>query len=89
MKFFNSLGRKLLIGIGGLFILSFVINYVSPTQSDDESQTLTNNVKSMQTTGDIIDPINYSGEPLGFDPDSFLRNFNYGKVSQLSDGTTL
>ncbi len=43
----------------------------------------------IQTTGDVINPLDYSGEPLGFDPDSFLRDFNYGRVSQLSDGTTL
>ncbi len=89
MSFLNSLGGKILIGISGLFVLSFALNVMSIPQDTTEYQTLTTDVKTIQTTGDIIDPINYSGEPLDFDPDSFLRSFNYGKVSQLSDGTTL
>ncbi len=70
-----------------LVVLTVIL--FSPTENIGEVKTLVTDVKIIQTTGDIIDPINYSGDPLGFDPDSYLRDFNYGRSSQLSDGTTL
>lgn len=42
----------------------------------------------IQTTGDVLDPI-YTIQELEFDPGKFLREFDYGKVSELEDGTTL
>lgn len=42
----------------------------------------------VQTTGDVLDPI-YTIQELEFDPGKFLREFDYGKVSELEDGTTL
>jgi len=89
MKIPNSLGIKILLGLSVLLVLSFMIVLISPTQEAAETQTLISSGKDIQTTGEIIGPIDYSGEPLGFDPDVFLRDFNYGNISQLSDGTTL
>jgi len=40
-------------------------------------------------TNDTIIDLPYIGSTLEFDPMNYLREFNYGKVSQLSDGTTL
>ncbi len=74
----------LIIGLSMIVIL--------PTLSEvklEQKTLVTPSGALLQTTGEIINPIDYSGEPLDFDPDSFLRDFNYGKVSQLSDGTTL
>lgn len=42
----------------------------------------------IKTTGEVLDPL-YTSATLEFDPMEYLREFNYGKVSQLSDGTTL
>ncbi|AJM91592.1 multicopper oxidase domain-containing protein [Nitrosopumilus piranensis] len=66
MKFLNSLGGKIILGIAFLFVLSFSINYAFPTQ-DIQTQTLVTNVKNIQTTGDIIDPINY-GNLFNYNP---------------------
>ena len=42
------------------------------------------------TSGEVIDPMSMSNRPWSFDPMEYLRDFNYGKVSQtLDDGTTL
>ncbi len=70
-------------------ILSVIVAYPIFSEAQPEPKKLVTSSKVMQTTGDIINPLGYSGEPLDFDPYYFMRNFNYGKVSQLSDGTTL
>lgn len=43
------------------------------------------------TSGTVIDPIDddRASEDLVVDPDKYLREFNYGRVSKLPDGTTL
>ena len=35
----------------------------------------------VETTGDVLDPL-YTPATVGFDPDEFLRNFEYGRVSE-------
>ncbi len=42
----------------------------------------------IKTTGEVLDPL-YTSATMEFDPMKYLREFNYGKVSQLPDGTTL
>jgi manganese oxidase len=45
----------------------------------------------LETTGDVLDPIslNVTIKDAVVDPMKYLREFNYGKVSKLPDGTTL
>lgn len=40
------------------------------------------------TTGEVIDPL-YKVSTVDFDPDLYLREFNYGHMSVLDDGRTL
>ena len=42
----------------------------------------------VKTTGQILDP-QYTESTMEFDPMEYLREFNYGRVSTLPDGTTL
>ena len=42
----------------------------------------------IETSGQILDPI-YSVSEVEFDPDEFLRNFEYGKISVNSEGKTI
>ena len=42
----------------------------------------------VKTTGEVLDPI-YSESTMDFDPMEFLRDFDYGKISALPDGTVL
>jgi len=45
---------------------------------------------SITTTGDVIDPVNADDRStLDLDPMKYLREFNYGRVSKMDDGTTL
>src|SRR5215204_1000220 len=45
----------------------------------------------LETSGDVLDPIslNVTIKDAVVDPIKYLREFNYGKVSELPDGTTL
>jgi manganese oxidase len=42
----------------------------------------------ISTTGEVLDPI-YTIATMDFDPMEYLRDFNYGRVSELPDGTIL
>ena len=78
----------ILLIIASLSTMYFVIPEV--TNAAEEPRTfLTHTGLVIKTTGDIIDPIGYTGEPLEFNPDEFMRNFDYGIVTELDDGTVL
>jgi FtsP/CotA-like multicopper oxidase with cupredoxin domain len=74
-----------IVSIASLFY--FVL--YSSTEASTEKTFFTHSGTVMTTTGDILDPVGYSGTPLEFDPDKYLREFNYGRVLKLADGTTL
>src|SRR3712207_864066 len=45
-----------------------------------------------ETSGDVLDPVNSyntASEEVAIDPDNYLRSFNYGRVSNLANGTTV
>jgi len=74
-----------IIAVSGLY---FVLPGI--TTAEETPQTfLTHTGLVIKTTGDVIDPIGYTGDALDFDPDTFMKDFDYGKVSELEDGTTL
>jgi len=54
----------------------------------EEKTFVTHSGKVIKTTGDILDPL-YSVSEVEFDPDKYLREFNYGRMSKLDDGRTL
>lgn len=43
------------------------------------------------TSGTVLDPIGVEGDPQNqvINPDKYLREFNYGRISKFSNGTTL
>src|ERR671919_244211 len=45
-----------------------------------------------ETSGDLLDPVSSSNtvsDEVVIDPDTYLRSFNYGRVSNLADGSTV
>ncbi|MCV0409230.1 MAG: multicopper oxidase domain-containing protein [Nitrosopumilus sp.] len=54
----------------------------------EEKTFVTHSGGVVKTTGEILDPL-YTSATVEFDPMEFLRDFNYGRVTQLSDGTTV
>ena len=76
----------ILILIFGLSIV-FIFPIVSDAQQEQKT-FVTHSGGIITTTGEIIDPV-YVESEMDFDPMEYLREFNYGKISQLPGGTTL
>jgi len=72
-----------MFGISAVFIFPII----SEAESE-EKRFVTHSGGVIKTTGEIIDPI-YVESTMEFDPMKYLREFNYGKVSELPDGATL
>lgn len=70
-------------------------NQFSATAQNNDSELKVVGGHSMgygryETTGDVLDPVNYDGKlsaDAAVDPGKYLRSFNYGRVSTLSNGT--
>ncbi len=74
-----------IVAVSGLY---FVVPSV--TIAEETPKTfLTHTGLVIKTTGEVIDPIGYDGDALDFDPDTFMKDFDYGEVSVLEDGTVL
>jgi len=75
-----------LISLVGISIIA-----VFPIFSDAQSEQktfVTHSGSVVRTSGEIIDPL-YTVTTVDFDPDKFLRNFEYGVVSISETGKTI
>ncbi len=67
------------------------VGLVFPTLSEAQKEQktfVTHSGGVITTSGEVIDPV-YSDSTMEFDPMEYLRDFNYGKISKLPDGTTV
>ncbi len=64
--------------------------FVYPVSSDanEEKTFVTHTGKIIKTNGEILDPV-YSAQTVEIDPEQYLREFNYGRVSTTPDGKTI
>ena len=78
-----ALVLSVLIGVSTIIIFSAF------SEAQLEQKTfVTHSGQVIQTSGDVLDPL-YAASTVEFDPMKYLREFNYGRISQLTDGTTL
>ena len=75
------------VGVASAIYFAFLL--VNIDAAEEPKTFLAHSGAVIQTTGDVLDPVGYSGEQLEFDPDKYLREFSYGRISKLSNGTTL
>ena len=54
----------------------------------EENVFVTHSGAVVKTTGEILDPL-YTSATVEFDPMEYLRDFNYGRISQLPDNATM
>lgn len=86
----KSRSRIMIVSISVIVALS-VFYFVFPEgiSAQQEEKTFATHLGGViKTSGEVIDPV-YTAATVDFDPDKFLREFNYGRVSQLEDGRTL
>ena len=69
-----------------LFAL-LVIPKITSAESE-EKVFVTHTGGIVKTTGEVLDPL-YTVSSLEYDPMAYLRNFEYGRTTQLDDGTVL
>lgn len=68
-----------------------MLYFVYPNMSDaksDEKTLVSHNGAIIRTSGELLDPV-YTAQTVEFDPDKYLREFNYGRISKLGNGTTV
>lgn len=73
-----------LVAVSALFVI--LPEGISAQQ--EENTFVTHSGAVVKTTGEVLDPL-YTSATVEFDPMEYLRDFNYGHVTQLSDGTTV
>ncbi|MFM9875837.1 MAG: multicopper oxidase domain-containing protein, partial [Nitrosarchaeum sp.] len=62
--------------------ISIIIVFSVYSEAQLEQKTfVTHTGQVIYTSGDILDPV-YTNSTVEFDPDQYLRNFNYGRVSE-------
>jgi len=74
-----------------LLVVALSVITVFPIISEAQSEQktfLTHSGAVVQTSGEIIDPL-YTISTVEFDPDEFLRNFEYGRISISESGQTI
>jgi len=73
--------------VAGVSTVFFVFPTISQAQVEEKT-FVTMEGAVITTSGEVIDPV-LTTATVDFDPDKFLREFNYGRVSQVEDGTTV
>lgn len=72
----------LFVIIGG----STIIVFSAYSEAQLEQKTfVTHSGQIIQTTGDVLDPV-YTSSTVEFDPEKYLRNFDYGRISESTNG---
>ncbi len=72
-------------------IVGFSVIMIFPIFSEAQSEQktfVTHSGAVIQTSGEIIDPL-YTVSNVEFDPDKFLRNFEYGRITISENGQTI
>lgn len=72
-----------IIGVSTIIIFSAF----SEAQLEQKS-FVTHSGQVIQTSGDVLDPL-YAASTVEFDPEKYLRDFNYGRISESKNGQTI
>lgn len=65
---------------------STIIVFSAYSEAQLEQKTfVTHSGQVIQTTGDVLDPV-YTSSTVEFDPEKYLRNFDYGRISESTNG---
>ena len=69
--------------------LSIIVVFLTLTEAQPEQKTfVTHSGRVIQTSGDVLDPLS-TAPTVEFDPQKYLRDFNYGHISKSKNGQTI
>ena len=74
--------------VAAVFVALLYFVFPEMIEAQTEETFVTHSGAVIKTTGDILDPV-YLPQTVEFDPQKYLREFSYGRVSTLDDGRTL
>ena len=75
--------------LSALVGISITVVFPTLTEAQLEKKTfVTHSGQVIQTSGDVLDPLSASST-VEFDPQKFLRDFNYGRISESKTGQTI
>lgn len=74
--------------VAAVFVALLYFVFPEMIEAQTEKTFVTHSGAVIKTAGDILDPV-YLPQTVEFDPQKYLREFNYGRVSTLDDGRTL
>lgn len=70
-------------------VFAFYFTFSEGISAQQEEQTfVTHTGGVIRTSGEVLDPV-YQVSEVEFDPEKYLREFNYGRVSTLESGQTV
>jgi FtsP/CotA-like multicopper oxidase with cupredoxin domain len=77
----------MLLMLSAIISISAVVVFSISSEAQLAQKTFTTHSgQIIQTTGDVLDPV-YTSSTVEFDPEKYLRDFNYGKISELNGQT--
>lgn len=83
------MGSKPIVFFAVILSMTAIYFAIPNTEGQTVEETfVTHTGKVVQTSGEVLDPV-YAVSEVEIDPEKYLRDFNYGRVSQLDDGRTL
>ena len=71
-----------------LFLSVIMITPIISEAQSEQKTFVTHSGSVVHTSGEVIDPL-YTISTVDFDPDEFLRNFEYGRISISPNGQTI
>ena len=75
--------------LSALVGISITVVFPTLTEAQLEKKTfVTHSGQVIQTSGDVLDPLSASST-VEFDPQKYLRDFNYGRISESKTGQTI
>ena len=78
----------MLLCVGVILLAGVALLVPSATTEPETMVFVTHSGAIVETTGQVLDPL-YTSSNVEFDPMKYLREFDYGKVSTMDDGSTL
>lgn len=85
----KSRSKIMIVFIGTIFaVFAFYFTFSEATSAQSEQTFVTHTGSVVKTSGEILDPV-YQVSEVEFDPDKYLREFNYGRISTLENGQTV
>lgn len=87
---FKSRSKRMLLSVMAVGMLgSMFVAFAGISDAQKEEKVfVTHSGAIVKTTGEVLDPL-YTESTVDFDPMEYLRDFDYGRVSELPDGTIL